>query len=242
MLKTILDISNLDVSYDRIKVIYGISLAVCEKEIVSIIGANGAGKSTTLRAIMGSASIGKNSKITLYEKEIGRWPPHRIVQTGVGFVPEGRRLFPDMSIRENLEMGSYFTNQRENFEDLLEYVLSVFPKLKERLNQLGRTLSGGEQQMLAVGRALMSRPRLLLMDEPSLGLAPIVVADIFGVIKKINREGTAILLVEQNARMALRICHRAYILETGKITKEGEGKALLNDTSIQQAYLGKRKG
>ena len=146
-----------------------------------------------------------------------------------------------MSILENLEMGCYFTDQRENFEDTLQYVLTVFPKLRERLNQVGRTLSGGEQQMVAVGRALMSRPRLLLMDEPSLGLAPTVVADIFGVIKEINKGGTAILLVEQNARIALRICDRAYILETGKITKQGKGKALLNDTSIQQAYLGRRK-
>ena len=190
---------------------------------------------------MGSASIGKKSKISLNGKEIAGWPAHRIVRAGVGFVPEGRRLFPDMSILENLEMGCYFTDQRENFEESLQYVLTVFPKLRERLNQVGRTLSGGEQQMVAVGRALMSRPRLLLMDEPSLGLAPTVVADIFGVIKEINKGGTAILLVEQNARIALRICDRAYILETGKITRQGKGKVLLNDTSIQQAYLGRRK-
>ena len=240
-MKTILDISKLDVSYDRIQVIYGISLVVYDKEIVSMIGANGAGKTTSMRAIMGSASIGRESKIRFYEKEIGRWPPHRIVRAGVGLVPEGRRLFPDMSVRENLEMGAYFTNQRESFNESLEHVLSVFPILEERLDQLGRTLSGGEQQMLAVGRALMSRPRLLLMDEPSLGLAPMVVASIFKVIKEINGEGTAILLVEQNARMALRLSHRGYILETGKITKKGECKALLNDESVQQAYLGKKR-
>ena len=156
--------------------------------------------------------------------------------------PEGRRLFGQMSVRENLEMGCYFTKDRGSFKTSLSHVFSVFPKLKERLDQLAGTLSGGEQQMLAVGRALMSSPRLLLLDEPSLGLAPLVVANIFRVIREINSGGTAILLVEQNARMALRLCHRAYILETGRITQEGEGKKLLSNEAVQQAYLGKRRG
>jgi len=240
MLKTILEISNLFVSYDKVKVLHGISLSVRENEIVSIIGANGAGKSTTLRAIMGSVAVG-DSKIVLFNENIIRWPPHRIAQLGVGFVPEGRRLFPQMSVRENLEMGSYFTRHPEDFRKSIQYVLSIFPILQERLEQLARTLSGGEQQMLALGRALMSKPRLLLLDEPSLGLAPLIVASIFEVIQEINYKGTSILLVEQNARMALRSSHRAYILETGKITREGKGKDLLNDESIQQAYLGKKK-
>ena len=240
ILKTILDISNLVVSYDRIEVLHGISLTVGDDEIVSMIGANGAGKSTTMRAIIGSAPAG-NSRITLFGQNITRWPSYRIVRTGVGFVPEGRRLFSQMSVRENLEMGCYFTDRRKEFQKSLDHVLSIFPKLQERLAQLAGTLSGGEQQMLAVGRALMSQPRLLLLDEPSLGLAPIVAASIFRVIREINRKGTAILLVEQNARMALRLCHRAYILEIGRITREGEGRGLLNDDAVQQAYLGRRR-
>jgi branched-chain amino acid transport system ATP-binding protein len=240
ILKTILEISNLVVSYDRIEVLHGISLVVREDEIVSMIGANGAGKSTTMRAIIGSAPIG-NSGITLFGQNVSHWSSYRIVRIGVGFVPEGRRLFSQMSVRENLEMGCYFTDQRKDFQKSLDYVLSIFPKLEGRLEQLAGTLSGGEQQMLAVGRALMSHPRLLLLDEPSLGLAPLVAANIFRVIQEINRKGTAILLVEQNARMALRLCHRAYILEIGRITREAEGRSLLNDDSVQQAYLGKKR-
>lgn len=239
-LKIILEISNLFVSYDNVKVLHGISLSVKENEIVSIIGANGAGKSTILRAVMGSVPIG-DSRIVLFEEDIIRWPPHRIAKLGVGFVPEGRRLFSQMSVIENLEMGSYFAGHPKDFRKSLQYVLSIFPILQERLEQLARTLSGGEQQMLALGRALMSNPRLLLLDEPSLGLAPLIVASIFGVIQEINHKGTAILLVEQNARMALRSSHHAYVLETGKITREGEGKNLLNDEFVQQAYLGKKK-
>ena len=241
ILKTILEISNLVVSYDRIEVLHGISLSVKEDEIVSMIGANGAGKSTTMRAIIGSAPIG-NSGITLFGQNVSHWSSYRIVRIGVGFVPEGRRLFAQMSVKENLEMGCYFTDHRKDYQKSLNYVLSIFPKLEGRLEQLAGTLSGGEQQMLAVGRALMSLPRLLLLDEPSLGLAPLVVANIFRVIKEINRKGTAILLVEQNARMALRLCHRAYILEIGRITREAEGRSLLNDDSVQQAYLGKNRG
>lgn len=241
ILKTILEVSNLVVSYDRIEVLHGISLIVREDEIVSMIGANGAGKSTTMRAIIGSAPIG-NSRITLFGQDVSRWSSYRIVRIGVGFVPEGRRLFSQMSVKENLEMGCYFTDQRKDFQKSLDYVLSIFPKLEGRLEQLAGTLSGGEQQMLAVGRALMSHPKLLLLDEPSLGLAPLVAANIFRVIQEINRKGTAILLVEQNARMALRLCHRAYILEIGRITREAEGRSLLNDDSVQQAYLGKKRG
>jgi branched-chain amino acid transport system ATP-binding protein len=240
MLKPLLEISNLLVSYDKVKVLHGISLSVRENEIVSIIGANGAGKSTTLRAVMGSVPMGE-SRIMLFGENIRHLPPHRIAKLGVGFVPEGRRLFPQMSVRENLEMGSYFAGHPEDFKESLQYILSIFPILKERLEQLARTLSGGEQQMLALGRALMSKPRLLLLDEPSLGLAPLIVASIFAVIREINHKGTSILLVEQNARMALRSSHRAYVLETGRITREGVGKDLLNDESIQQAYLGKKK-
>jgi len=240
-LRPILEIENLTVNYDNIEVLHGISIAVNEKEIVSIIGANGAGKSTTMRAIMRSVPIVKDSRITILGQDIGGWPPYRIVQVGVGFVPEGRRLFPQMSVRENLEMGAYFTEHKDQFESSLSYILSIFPILRERLKQLAGTLSGGEQQMLALGRALMSLPRLLLMDEPSLGLAPMVVANIFRVIREINNKETAVLLVEQNARAALRLCHRAYILETGRINIEGEGKRLLDDDSVKHAYLGKKR-
>jgi len=239
-LKMLLEISNLHVSYDKVKVLHGISLYVMENEIVSIIGSNGAGKSTTLRAIMKSVPIGE-SRIMLFGENIRNLPPHRIAKLGVGFVPEGRRLFPQMSVRENLEMGSYFAGHSEDFKESLQYVLSIFPILEQRLDQLARTLSGGEQQMLALGRALMSKPHLLLLDEPSLGLAPLIVAGIFAVLHEINNKGTAILLVEQNARMALSLSHRTYVLETGRITREGVGKDLLSDESIQQAYLGKRK-
>ncbi len=241
ILRPILEIKDLTVNYDNIEVLHGISITVDEREIVSMIGANGAGKSTTMRAIMRSVSIGKDSKITIFGQDVSGWPSYRIVRVGVGFVPEGRRLFPQMSVRENLEMGSYFTEHRHQFESTLSYILSIFPILRERLQQLAGTLSGGEQQMLALGRALMSLPRLLLMDEPSLGLAPMVVANIFQVIRDINQKDTAVLLVEQNARAALRLCHRAYILETGRINGEGEGKKLLDDDSVRHAYLGRKR-
>lgn len=236
---TILKVSDLRVYYDRIPAIHGISFSVEEKEIVAIIGANGAGKTTTLLAIMGSAAIGAGTQVVFQGKDIARLPAHRIAREGIGFVPEGRRLFPQMTVMENLEMGSCFTRMRKDFSNSLEFVFSIFPRLKERRNQLAGTLSGGEQQMVAVGRALMSKPRLLLLDEPSLGLAPMMVSAIFRVIAEINRQGTAILLVEQNARMALRLCDRAFILETGRITTEGAGRDLLDDDSVRRAYLGR---
>jgi branched-chain amino acid transport system ATP-binding protein len=231
-----LELREVIVSYGMIDAIKGISLKVERGEIVALIGANGAGKSTTLMSISGVAALRSGS--VLYEgEELSGRPVHAIVQMGITQVPEGRRIFAQMTVRENLEMGA-FIRDREGLANDIARVFEMFPALEERSKQLGGTLSGGEQQMLAIGRALMSRPKLLLLDEPSLGLAPIIVSRIFKIIKEINDQGTTILLVEQNAKAALRLAHRAYVLETGKIVMHGRASELEKDPRIKRAYLG----
>jgi len=231
-----LRLENVSVSYGMIDALKGISLIVERGEIVALIGANGAGKSTTLMSISGISAL-RSGKIWYEGSTISGWPAHKIVRMGVSQVPEGRRIFPRMTVRENLEMGAFSREKQELTSDMGR-VFEMFPVLSERSNQLGGTLSGGEQQMLAIGRALMSRPRLLLLDEPSLGLAPIIVSRIFKIIKEINQQGTTILLVEQNAKAALRLAHRAYVMETGKIVMQGESSVLAKDPGIKKAYLG----
>jgi len=231
-----LELREVTVSYGMINVLKGISLFVSQGEIVALIGANGAGKSTTLMAISGISPL--RSGALLYEgRELTGMPAHEIVQQGISQVPEGRRIFPRMTVRENLEMGA-FLKGRASLHGVIDQVYEMFPVLAERRKQMGGTLSGGEQQMLAIGRALMSGPRLLLLDEPSLGLAPIMVSKIFKIVKEINRQGTTILLVEQNAKAALKLAHRAYVIETGKIVMQGQASMLANDPGIKKAYLG----
>lgn len=234
----LLNIENLHVSYGKIKAIKGISLNVNQGEIVTLVGANGAGKTTLLKTISGILSPAEG-KITFEGHDLTKIKPFQRVIEGICQAPEGRGIFPGMTVRENLEIGKFgrTTAKAEIVEDL-EMAFSLFPRLLERENQLGGTLSGGEQQMLSIGRALMSRPRLLLLDEPSMGLAPMFIAQIFDIIQKIKAQGMTILLVEQNAAKALSIADRAYVLETGSITKEGSGQALLNDPAIRAAYLG----
>ncbi len=231
-----LRLEEVSVSYGMIDALKGISLTVEQGEIVALIGANGAGKSTTLMSIAGISAL-RSGRIWYEGSTISGRPAHEVVQMGISQVPEGRRIFPRMTVRENLEMGGFSSNKRELAGDI-ERVFGIFPVLSERSRQLGGTLSGGEQQMLAIGRALMSRPRLLLLDEPSLGLAPIIVSRIFKIIKEINQQGTTILLVEQNAKAALRLAHRAYVMETGKIVMQGEASVLEKDPGIKKAYLG----
>jgi branched-chain amino acid transport system ATP-binding protein len=231
-----LELREVTVSYGMIDAIKGISLKVERGEIVALIGANGAGKSTTLMAISGVAAL-RSGSVTYEGAELSGRPAHAIVQLGITQVPEGRRIFARMTVRENLEMGAFIRDKQELAGDLAR-VFETFPALADRNKQLGGTLSGGEQQMLAIGRALMSRPRLLLLDEPSLGLAPIIVSRIFKIIKEINDQGTTILLVEQNAKAALRLAHRAYVLETGKIVMQGRASELEKDPGIKKAYLG----
>ena len=232
-----LKIDNIDVYYGAIHAIKNISLSVDEGEIVTLIGANGAGKSTTLRAISGLLKP-KNGSINFLDKEIASMPAHEVVALGLCQVPEGRRIFANMSVMENLEMGAYLRKDKENIQSDYEDVFKKFPRLLERRKQLAGTLSGGEQQMLAMGRALMGRPKLLLLDEPSMGLAPLLVKEIFNIIKEINKAGTTILLVEQNANMALSIAHKAYVLETGRITLSGSAAELAASDAIKKAYLG----
>jgi branched-chain amino acid transport system ATP-binding protein len=231
-----LELRDIAVSYGMIDALKGVSLEVNQGEIVALIGANGAGKSTTLMSISGVTPL--RSGTVLYNGNYlsGR-PAHEIVRAGISQVPEGRRIFPRMTVRENLEMGSFTRSAQEMSEDIAR-ILELFPVLAERTKQLGGTLSGGEQQMLAIGRALMARPKLLLLDEPSLGLAPIIVSKIFKIIKEINQQGTTILLVEQNAKAALRLAHRAYVMETGKIVMQGQASELEKDPGIKKAYLG----
>jgi branched-chain amino acid transport system ATP-binding protein len=231
-----LRLEEVSVSYGMIDALKGISLTVEQGEIVALIGANGAGKSTTLMSIAGISAL-RSGRIWYEGSTISGCPAHKVVQMGISQVPEGRRIFPRMTVRENLEMGAFSRHKRELASDI-ERVFEMFPVLSERSKQLGGTLSGGEQQMLAIGRALMSRPRLLLLDEPSLGLAPIIVSRIFKIIKEINQQGTTILLVEQNAKAALRLAHRAYVMETGKIVMQGEASVLEKDPGIKKAYLG----
>ena len=238
--RTMLKIENLFVNYGGINALRGSSLEVQDGEIVTLIGANGAGKSTTLRTITGLVKAASGSVIWNGEELIGK-SIDTIFKSGIAMVPEGRRVFSDLTVLENLQIGAYLRKDREEIDKDIEWVYSLFPRLKERYWQYAGTLSGGEQQMLAVGRALMSRPKLMMMDEPSLGLAPLVVQDIFSIIKEINRQGVTILLIEQNANMALRIADRGYVLETGQISMTGTGLELLNDESVKAAYLGTKK-
>ncbi|MBQ1335755.1 MAG: ABC transporter ATP-binding protein [Selenomonadaceae bacterium] len=232
-----LKIDNINVYYGAIHAIKGISLEVHEGEIVTLIGANGAGKSTTLRTISGLLKP-KSGKITFLGKDIAGKPAHEIVREGISQVPEGRRIFAEMSVLENLELGAFIRNDADGIKEDMEMVFRRFPRLEERKDQQAGTLSGGEQQMLAMGRALMSRPKLLLLDEPSMGLAPLLIREIFSIIEDINKTGTTILLVEQNANMALSIADRAYVLETGRITLSGDAGKLAASEDVRKAYLG----
>ena len=235
-----LKVENLVVSYGGIEALKGVSLEVPEGEIVTLIGANGAGKSTLLRSIIGLVKVA-SGEITYNDKKINGLNSQKIVQTGITLVPEGRRVFPNLSVLENLKIGAYMRNDNEGIEKDINWVYELFPRLQERSWQMAGTLSGGEQQMLAVGRALMCRPKLLMMDEPSLGLAPLIIKDIFSIIREINCKGMTILLIEQNANMALKIADKAYVLETGNITMTGTGLELLENPEIAAAYLGKKK-
>ncbi|NLW21847.1 MAG: ABC transporter ATP-binding protein [Tissierellia bacterium] len=231
-----LELENVNVYYGAIHALKNLSLKIEEGEIVTLIGANGAGKSTTLKAISGLVRP-ESGKIKLYGKEIQSLNPPEIVKLGISHVPEGRRIFAKMSVMENLEMGAYTRTDKSEVKKDFEMVFSLFPRLLERKEQLAGTLSGGEQQMLAIGRGLMARPKFLLLDEPSMGLAPIIVKEIFSIIKDINETGTTILLVEQNANLALKTADRAYIIRNGEIEMEGHAKELLNDDRVKKAYL-----
>ncbi|MGN9775724.1 ABC transporter ATP-binding protein [Micromonospora sp. H33] len=233
----LLEIKDLTLLYGRIQALHGISLHVNEGEVVALIGANGAGKTTTMRAISGLRPVASGS-IVFDGTDVTRMRADLRVIRGIGQAPEGRGVFPGMTVTENLEMGAYTRRDRGEIAKDLAMVLDLFPRLAERRKQAGGTLSGGEQQMLAVGRALMARPRLLLLDEPSMGLAPMLIQQIFEIITRINEQGTTILLVEQNAQQALSRAHRGYVLETGRIVKEGTGEALLHDPAVKEAYLG----
>ena len=231
-----LTVDNINVYYGAIHAIQGVSLQVNEGEIVTLIGANGAGKTTVLNTVSGLLRS-KTGSVTFMGENIGSLAPHKIVSRGLAHVPEGRRVFLQMTVQENLEMGAY-TQPASTIPGNLEKVYELFPRMKERRTQVAGTLSGGEQQMLAMGRALMSHPKLLMLDEPSMGLAPILVEQIFDIIKELHKDGTTILLVEQNARAALHIADRGYVLETGKIVTSGTGKELLDSPAIKKAYLG----
>ena len=233
-----LKINDLKVNYGGIEAVKGISFEVPEKSIVTLIGANGAGKSTTLRTISGLKKPSSGS-IRFLGDDITGADTYSIISKGITLVPEGRHVFPDMTVLENIKIGAYL--RKDNLDEDINWVYDLFPRLKERSWQMAGTLSGGEQQMLAVARALMSRPKLMMMDEPSLGLAPIIVQGIFDIIKEINKQGVTILLIEQNANMALHCADLAYVMETGQITKQGSGKEMLADESIKAAYLGKKK-
>ena len=232
-----LEIKDLEVQYGMIKALKGISLTVQEKEIVTLIGANGAGKTSTLGAISGLEQA-KKGTITFLGQEIQNKDARKMVEQGLIQVPEGRRIFPHMTVLENLQLGAYLRKDKAQIKQDLEDMFLRFPRLKERINQLAGTLSGGEQQMLAMSRALMAKPKLLLLDEPSMGLAPLLVREIFDIIVSINQQGTTILLVEQNAKMALSIANRAYVMETGSIALSGSGAELMQSEAIQKAYLG----
>lgn len=232
-----MEVKDLVVSYGLINAIKGVSFKVEEGEIVALIGANGAGKTTIMHAVNGI--LGKaGGSVTFHGEDITKTPAYALAEKGLTQVPEGRRIFQELSVKDNLLLGAFSVKDGKKIKETLERVYGIFPRLKERANQIGGTLSGGEQQMLAVGRAMMSNPVMLLLDEPSMGLSPLFVNIIFDTIKKINESGTTVLLVEQNAKKALSVASRAYILETGRIVKEGRGKDLLNDESIKKAYLG----
>jgi branched-chain amino acid transport system ATP-binding protein len=233
----LLELSDVHTYYGNIHALKGISLTVDKGEIVTLIGANGAGKSTTLRTISGITPP-RQGQVTLEGQRIDQTPAHKIVNMGVLQSPEGRRIFPRLTVRENLEMGAFTRTDKDEIAADMEKVFVLFPRLKERVNQYGGTLSGGEQQMLAIARALMGRPKVLLLDEPSMGLAPVLVEQIFSIIKDINSEGTTILLVEQNALMALGIAHRGYVLQTGQIVLSDSAQGLSENETVQKAYLG----
>ncbi len=233
----LLELENIQTYYGHIHALKGISLEVNEGEIVTLIGANGAGKSTTLRTISGLIHA-REGAVRLHDRNITRLAAHEIVMAGVGHVPEGRGIFPRLTVRENLEMGAFIINSPQIVRQNMEEVFTLFPRLKERIEQKGGTLSGGEQQMLATGRGLMQKPKILLMDEPSMGLAPVLVDAIFDVIVRLNKDGTTILLVEQNALMALRTASRAYVLETGRIVLSGTAQEVAQNPDVKRAYLG----
>jgi branched-chain amino acid transport system ATP-binding protein len=235
--KALLELEDVRAGYDAIEVLHGLSISIAEGEIVTIIGANGAGKTTTLNAASGVLAL-RGGRVRFGGKDVTGLPAHKTVELGMAHCPEGRRVFSRLSVLENLELGAFSRRDPDGVKKDLERVLALFPILAERRAQPGGTLSGGEQQMLAVGRALMSRPKLLLLDEPSLGLAPLIVKKIFDVIAELNQEGVTILLVEQNARMALKLAHRGYVLETGELTASGPASELLEDARVQSAYLG----
>lgn len=232
-----LEVQNLSVTYNGIQALKGISIQVPKGQIVTLIGANGAGKSSTLRALAGLVKT-KKGKIVYNGQDISGYGPVEIVKAGIGMSPEGRKIFPHLSVFENLMLGAYSRNDREGISRDLEWVFKLFPRLQERREQKGGTLSGGEQQMLAVARALMSSPDLIMLDEPSLGLAPKLVKEVFDIIETVNREGKTVLLVEQNAFASLKIAHYAYVLEVGAIVLEGPGDQLINDKRVRDAYLG----
>ncbi|MCJ7536571.1 MAG: ABC transporter ATP-binding protein [Anaerolineales bacterium] len=235
----LLSIENLGVSYDRIKALHGVSFQVDEGEIVCIIGANGAGKSTTLRAISRLVPVDKGSQITFMGKDLLEYNADQVVsEFGISHAPEGRRLFGNLTVLENLRLAAYARKDGSKIKQDIEWVFSIFPRLEERVHQNSGTLSGGEQQMLAVGRALVSGRKVMLLDEPSMGLAPLLMMDVFKVMAEINKQGTTILLVEQNARMALQFAQRGYVLESGNLVLEGESKQLLDDPEVKKAYLG----
>ena len=233
----LLELSGVDAFYGRVRALRGVTINVDQGEVVALIGSNGAGKTTTLRTISGLMHPPSGS-ITFDGKDIGRMPVHQIVGLGICQSPEGRRLFPRMQVIDNLQMGAFLRKDKDGIQKDMQRVFELFPRLKERTTQLAGTLSGGEQQMLAIGRALMSKPKLLMLDEPSLGLAPILVETIFQIVREINGQGIPILLVEQNAHKALEVAHRAYVLETGSIVQTGSGKELLSSPDVQRAYLG----
>lgn len=234
---TELEVKNLNVYYGMIHAVKDVNFHIEKGEIVTLIGANGAGKTTILNTITGAVPV-SSGDIIYKGKDTKKIPGYKLVSKGIAHVPEGRRVFANLTVRQNLILGAFTRNNKQEINESLENVYKKFPRLKERSNQLSGTLSGGEQQMLAMGRALMSKPEILLLDEPSMGLSPIFVSTIFEIIEEVNKEGLSILLVEQNAKKALSIAHRAYVLETGRITKSGDSKDLLNDPSIKASYLG----
>lgn len=232
-----LKVENLEVYYGMIQAIKGVSFEVNEGEVIALIGANGAGKTTILHTITGLVGA-KSGSITFEGVDLIKTPAHKIVSMGMAHVPEGRRIFQELTVFENLKLGAYTRSSKSEIEETIRMVYSKFPRLEERKDQIAGTLSGGEQQMLAMGRALMSHPKIILMDEPSMGLSPLYVNEIFKIIEEISASGTTVLLVEQNAKKALSIANRAYVLETGKVVLEGQAKELINDDSIKKAYLG----
>ena len=233
----VLEVRDIDVFYGELQALWGVSLDIEEGELVALVGSNGAGKTTTLRTISGLLKPAKGY-IKFMGKDITGWPPHKIAEAGIAHVPEGRQLFPKLTVMENLKMGAYTKKAREKIEDSLEFVFSLFPRLKERKNQLAGTMSGGERQMLAIARGLMLRPKLLMLDEPSLGLAPKLVLKVMDTLKRLHEEGLTILLVEQNVKYALELADRGYVLETGRVIMHGTGKELLENPKIKSAYLG----